>query len=116
MQEPITGCQDETCVTVSSNCENSLCGFLEDGALFPSGIKVTETKEIDLLTIGPCSADVNVLAVAVGGGGTDSGTAGAGSGYVEFQELQFSSPYVQFEAKVARDDEYPAEETVLSTI
>ena len=70
IQGPITACQDETCTTSSSNCENSACGFFEIGALVPNGVILNETKDIDLLTIGPCSATAKgVLAVVVGGGG-----------------------------------------------
>ena len=105
IKAPITPCQEEdACVSVSSNCENNLCGFLEDGILFTNGTVFTETTEIDLLTIGPCSAR-RVLAVVVGGGGNATYLGGAGSGYVEFQELQFSRPYVQFEATVGETDQ-----------
>ena len=101
IQEPITACEDETCISGSPNCENSLCTFLENGVLFPSGIIVTETKDIEMLTIGPCSSNTSALAVVVGGGGsTTSAVAGSGSGYVEFQEIRFSRPYMQIEAKV----------------
>ena len=99
IREPITACQDETCISGSPKCENSLCGFLEEGILFPSGIIVTETKEIDILTIGPCSVGA-IAAVVVGGGGTTIYDAGSGSGYVEYQEIQFSRPYVNLEARV----------------
>ena len=101
--EPITACLEvDTCTSGSPNCENSLCGFLENGALAPDGVLVTETKGIDLLTIGPCSA-YPVLAVLVGGGGywwIYGAYGGAGSGYVKFQELPSSQPFVQFEATV----------------
>ena len=104
IQGPITPCQDDTCTTVSSNCKNSACGFLENGVLVPNGIILKETKNIDLLTIGPCSATANgVVAVVVGGGGSEGGgryIGGAGSGYVNFTELPLSQPFVQFEATV----------------
>ena len=90
IQGPITMCQDDTCTTGSSNCENSACAFFENGVMVQNAILVNETKDIDLLTIGPCSADP-VLAVVVGGGGSGNGASGgAGSGYVEFQELSSS--------------------------
>lgn len=105
IREPITACQeDETCTSGSPNCENSLCGFLENGILFSNGIMVTESKEIDLLTIGPCSSN-DVVAVVVGGGGRDIYVGGAGSGYVEFKELQFSRPYMQLEATVGSSEQ-----------
>ena len=104
IQEPITACQDQTCISGSSKCESSLCGFLENenGVLFPNGIIVNATRNVSMLTIGPCSADINVLAVVVGGGGTsvDYTEVGSGSGYIEFQEIQFARPYVQLEAIV----------------
>ena len=69
-----------------------------DGGFFrPNGIVVTETREIDYLAIGECPI---VLAVAVGGGGSTTEDAGSGSGYVEFQELKVSQPYIRFEARV----------------
>ena len=69
-----------------------------DGGFFrPNGIVVTETREIDYLAIGECPI---VLAVAVGGGGSTTEDAGSGSGYVEFQELRVSQPYMRFEARV----------------
>ena len=76
-----------------------MCGFLENGVLFPSGIIVTETKDIGVLTIGPCSA-VGAVVVVVGGGGTSTLDAGSGSGYVEFKELQFPRPYSNLGATV----------------
>ena len=101
IQEPIIACQNETCITGSSKCENSVCGFLENGVLFPSGIIVTETTEVDMLTIGPCSS-TGAVAVVVGGGGTSSSDAGSGSGFVEFKELtpSDSGPYMKFTAVV----------------
>ena len=113
IQEPITACQEaESCTSGSPNCENSLCGLLENGILFPNGSVITASKEIDLLTIGPCS-ESGVLAVVVGGGGSKGGYAsGQGSGYVEFQRLQLSQPYLQIEATVGSD----REQSMLSTI
>ena len=113
IQEPIIPCQDDICISGSSKCENSMCGILEDGYFVPNGIAVTESKEVDLLTIGPCSADGNFLAVVVGGGGSSSNQgAGSGSGHVEFQELQFSQSYVQFKATVGSAEQH----STLSTI
>ena len=113
IQGPIIPCQDDTCTTVSSKCENSLCIFLEDGVLVPNGIILNETKDVDILTIGPCSAGANVLAMVVGGGGSwNGGGGGPGSGYVEFQELPSSQPFVQFDATVGSSDE----QSTLSTI
>ena len=112
IQGPITPCQNDTCTTASSNCENSACGFFENDVLVPNGIILNETKYVDLLTIGPCSATANgVLAVVVGGGGFGS-TAGGGSGYIQFLELPSSQPFVQFEATVGSSDE----QSMLSTI
>ena len=115
VQGPITACQDDTCITVSSNCENSACGFFDDGAFVPNGVVVTESKEIDFLKIGPCSPAANrVLAVVVGGGGVyfDGAGGGGGSGHVENQELPFSQPFVQFEATVG----FSHEQSTLATI
>ena len=99
IQGPITACQNDTCITGSSNCENSACGFFENPN--PNGVVLTETREVVLLSIGPCSSTANdVLAVVVGGGGPGGAGGGGGSGYVNFQELPFSQPFVQFEAKV----------------
>ena len=74
-----------------------MCTFLDGGFSRPNGIAVTDTKEIDFLAIGECPI---VLAVAVGGGGTTTDDAGSGSGYIEFQELRVSQPYMRFEARV----------------
>ena len=107
IQGPITQCQDDTCTTVSSNCKNSACWFLENGALVSNGLTLKETKDIDLLTIGPCSGTSNrVLAVAVGGGGGYIGAnrGGAGSGYINFKEIPISQPFMQFEARVGSDN------------
>ena len=99
LQEPIIPCENGTCVSGIPNCRENLCTFLDGGFFRPNGIVVTETKEIDYLAIGECPI---VLAVAVGGGGstTTSYGAGSGSGYVEFQELRVSQPYMRFEARV----------------
>ena len=74
-----------------------MCTFLDGGFSRPDGIVVTDTKEIDFLAIGDCPI---VLVVAVGGGGNTTVDAGSGSGYVEFQELRVSQPYMRFEARV----------------
>jgi len=97
LREPITYCQDGTCVSGSPNCDQSLCGFLEDGVLHPNGIVITESKDVDLILIGSCGSP---LAIAVGGGGTTQDDAGSGSGYVEFVELSINGPYKQFSATV----------------
>ena len=110
IQGPITACQDESCITKSSNCEYSSCALFDDDILFAKGIVITGSKEIDLLTIGPCSAN-GLLSVVVGGGGSGS-YSGSGSGYIRFQELQFSRPYVQFKALVGRE----RDQSTLSTM
>ena len=44
-QEPITACEDGSCITGGSNCKEDLCGFVdEDGVLHPNGIVVKETE------------------------------------------------------------------------
>ena len=70
LREPITYCEDGTCKSGSPNCKQNLCGYLEEGKLYPNGIVVTETRNIALLVIGSCGTP---LAVAVGGGGTTQG-------------------------------------------
>ena len=101
LREPITHCENETCLSGSPNCDQNVCGFLDEGILYPNGIVVTESREIDLILIGSC---LNPLAVAVGAGGSSrmlsSYDAGAGSGYVEFAEIDIVSPYRRFEATV----------------
>ena len=97
LREPITYCRGRTCISGSQNCDQSLCGYLDDGTLYPNGIVVTESKNIGLILIGSCGAP---LAVAVGGGGTTQEDAGSGSGYVEFVELSINGPYRQLSAKV----------------
>ena len=97
LQEPIIPCENGTCVSGIPNCRENLCTFLDGGFFRPNGIVVTETREIDFLAIGECPI---VLAVAVGGGGNTTANAGSGSGYVEFQELRVSQPYMRFEARV----------------
>ena len=97
LREPITYCQDGTCVSGSPNCDQSLCGFLEDGVLNPNGIVITESKDVDLILIGSCGTP---LAVAVAGGGTSSDGCGSGSGMVLFVELSINGPYRQFSATV----------------
>jgi len=106
LQEPFRACDDGTCISGSSNCEYSLCGFLEDGIMYQNGIVANETKEVDMLMLGPCASS-RTLAVVVGGGGdaccgsTGGGaSAGGGSGYVEFTELSVSEPLMHFEAIV----------------
>ena len=84
LREPITYCGVGTCVSGSPDCKASLCGYLEEGKLYPNGTVVTETKNIALLMIGECNAPV---AVAVGGGGTTQYDNGSGSGYVNWTEL-----------------------------
>merc|ERR1712117_456460 len=114
---PMTGILGDNVLDIVSGisgaeCENSACGFFENDVLVPNGIILNETKYVDLLTIGPCSATANgVLAVVVGGGGFGS-TAGGGSGYIQFLELPSSQPFVQFEATVGSSDE----QSMLSTI
>ena len=97
LREPITYCRDGTCVSGSPDCQQSLCGYLDDGILNPNGIVITESKDVDLILIGSCGSP---LAVAVGGGGTTQYDAGSGSGYVEFVELSINGPYRQFSATV----------------
>merc|ERR1712241_434693 len=84
------------------NCEQNLCGYLDNGELYPNGIVVTEPKDIDLLLIGSCGTP---LAVAVGGGGPTTSDAGSGSGYVEFVELGINGPYRQLSVEVGTDQE-----------
>ena len=117
VQGPITACQDDTCITGSSNCENSACGFFENPN--PNWVVLNETKEINLLTIGPCSSTANsVLAVVVGGGGGGGPGiySGAGSGFVEFQELPFSQPFAQFKATVGSSEEQSTLSTLFSDV
>ena len=97
LREPITYCEGRTCISGSQNCNPSLCGYLVDGQIYPNGIVVTESKDIDLLLIGSCGTP---LAVAVGGGGSTSSDAGSGSGYVEILELTINGPYREFSAEV----------------
>ena len=70
---------------------------------------MSENQGVDLLLIGPCSGSASeILAVAIGGGGTTNGAvdpltgvdAGSGSGYVEFMEMSPSSSLTKFEATV----------------
>ena len=101
VKEPITICQDDSCISGSDNCENDLCGFLNDGMLNQVSTVANETKEIDLLVMGPCSGGItSVLAVAIGGGGSTGNDAGSGSGYIEYVELNVTDPIMQFEAQV----------------
>ena len=108
--EPITHCEDGTCISGSPGCVRTgqnLCAFLDNGILYPNGIVVTETdfpgKAIDQIIIGECPA---AIAVAVGGGGTSDYDAGSGSGYVEFIELEApTNPYMQFQLIVGKHDE-----------
>ena len=105
LREPITYCQDRSCISRSKNCDlipQSLCGYLVDGILHPNGIVITESKDVDLILIGSCGTP---LAVAVGGGGTTETDAGSGSGYVEFVELSVNGPYRQFSATVGSAQE-----------
>ena len=96
--EPITYCEDGSCISGSPNCEQNVCGFLDNGILYPNGILVTESKAIDQIVIGICPAAV---AVAIGGGGSTIYDAGSGSGYVEFSELDIpNGPYLQLQATV----------------
>ena len=97
--EPITHCEDGSCLSGSPNCEQNLCGFVEDGILYPTGIVVTESKAIGQIVIGECPT---AIAVAVGGGGSSTTyDAGSGSGYVEFTELGVpKGPYLQLQATV----------------
>ena len=97
LREPITYCQDGTCVSGSPDCQQSLCGYLDDGILNPNGIVITESKDVDLILIGSCGTP---LAVAVAGGGTSSDGCGSGSGMVLFVELSINGPYRQFSATV----------------
>jgi len=102
LQEPFRACDDGTCISGSSNCEYSLCGFLEDGIMYQNGIVANETKEVDMLMLGPCASS-GALSVVVGGGGSIGGAqAGCGSGYVEFTELSVSEPLMHFEAVVGQ--------------
>ena len=34
LREPITHCEDGTCISGSPNCDQNLCGFLDDGSLY----------------------------------------------------------------------------------
>ena len=97
LREPISYCQDGTCISGSPNCNQNFCGYLDDGMLYPNGIVVTESKAVDLILIGSCGTP---LTVAIGGGGTAFGYGGSGSGYVEFVELGINGPYRKFSASV----------------
>merc|ERR1711884_600725 len=91
---------NRSCISGSQNCDiipQNLCGYLVDGILYPNGIVITESKDVDLILIGSCGTP---LAVAIGGGGTTRQDAGSGSGYVEFVELSINGPYRQFSATV----------------
>ena len=101
LQEPLRACEDGSCISGSTNCEYSLCGFLEDGIMYQNGIIANETKEVDMLMLGPCASS-GALAVVVGGGASmvNNDGAGCGSGYVEFTELSVSEPLMHFEAIV----------------
>ena len=53
IREPITACQEVgTCTSGSPNCENSLCGFLDNGALVQNAILVNETKDMRTIVDG----------------------------------------------------------------
>jgi len=97
LREPISYCQDGTCISGSPNCNQSICGYLDDGMLYPNGIVVTESKYIDLILLGSCGTP---LTVAIGGGGNALNRGGAGSGHVEFVELSSNGPYRKFSASV----------------
>ena len=105
-REPITNCASTdangtittTCTSGSPDCQQSLCGYLDDdGKLYPNGTVVTETKNVALLMIGECSTP---MAVAVGGGGTTQYDCGSGSGYVEFTELDLGGSYGWYTAVI----------------
>ena len=97
--EPITHCEDGSCASGSPNCAQSLCGYVDEGVLHPSGVLVNTSKEVGLLLIGSCPVP---LAVVVGGGGSSvaANDAGSGSGYVEFAEIDADGPFTRFEASV----------------
>ena len=104
LEEPIIPCANGTCTSGSPTCFNSLCEFLDtSGSILSKGVKVTSTRDFNMVRIGPCPT---AIAVAVGGGGTtDPGDAGSGSGYVTYEELRAFRPYLSFEAIVASADE-----------
>ena len=105
IQGPLSPCQDDVCVTVSSQCENNACGFCDDNICLANGMVANETKIIDFLAIGPCSVGF-IQVVAVGGGGHGIYAGGSGSGYVEFASRSINSTYRQFEAKVGKVGTY----------
>ena len=103
LEGPIVPCDNGTCSSGSPDCLSSLCEFLDTaGNLLPRGVLVTSTRAFNMVRIGPCPT---AFAVAVGGGGTTTGDAGSGSGYVAYEELRAFRPYLSYDAIVGAADE-----------